>query len=133
MQADPIALAGLGLTMEDVRLALAASTVDQPKGSVNVGSKTALTVNSNDQLLHAADYQNLVISYVNGAPVRLHEVAHVYDGVENDRAAAWTDGVRSVLMIIRRQPGANIIETNDRVKALLLELAHVFAERRRGE
>ncbi|HVY47869.1 MAG TPA: multidrug efflux RND transporter permease subunit [Minicystis sp.] len=121
VQLDPEALAGVGLGTSDVRAALASSTVDQPKGKVS-GSARASTIGANDQLLGAAAYKDLVIAYKDGAPVRLSDVADVFDDVENDQVAAWTSGVRSVLMIIRRQPGANIIETNERVKAVLPQL-----------
>src|SRR5262249_53821634 len=81
------------------------------------------SVAANDQLMHAVDFKQVVVAYRNGAPVRLADVADVLDDVENNRAAAFTDGVRSVLVIIRRQPGANIIDVIDRVKALLPSLA----------
>src|SRR5262249_19161929 len=122
VQADPEALAGVGLSMADVRNALAKATVDQPKGALVGPSKTAV-VAANDQLIGAAAFKPLIIAYHNGAPVRLSDVAEVIDDVENNRVAAWTNGVRSVLVIVRRQPGANIIETNERVRALLPALA----------
>ncbi len=122
VQVDPAALAGMGLGMDDVRAALARATVDQPKGSLS-GPARSHAIAANDQLLHARDYAPLVISYVNGSPVRLGDVADVLDGVENDRVAAWTDARRSILLIIRRQPGANIIDVIERVKALLPSLA----------
>ncbi len=122
VQADPRTLAGMGLTLADIRTALTRQTVNQPKGSLD-GAVNAITLDANDQLLGAAAYKPLIINYANGSAVRLNDVAKVFDDVENNRLAAWTNGVRSVLVIIRRQPGANIIETNDRVKALLPELA----------
>ena len=122
VQADPQALAGLSLSLEDVRTALANSTVDQPKGAVS-GAIQMRTVAANDQLLKAKDFAPLVIAYRNGAPVRLQDVARVVDSVENERVAAWADQQRAVLIIIRRQPGANIIDVIERVKALLPQLA----------
>ena len=122
VQVDPQALAGLGLSMDDVRNALSTSTVDQPKGAVSDGSRLH-TLAVNDQLLRAKDFAPLVISYQNGAAVRLSDVARVIDSVENERVAAWADGQRAVLIIIRRQPGANIIDVIDRVKSLLPQLA----------
>jgi len=122
VQADPQALAGLSLSLEDVRAALANSTVDQPKGAVS-GSAQMRTLAANDQLLKAKDFAPLVIAYRNGAPVRLSDVARVIDSVENERVAAWADSQRAVLIIIRRQPGANIIDVIERVKALLPQLS----------
>jgi hydrophobe/amphiphile efflux-1 (HAE1) family protein len=122
VQADPVALAGRGLTLEDVRTTLAQSTVARPKGVLS-GPARAQAIAVNDQLVRAADYVPIVIAYRNGAPVRLGEVARVFESVENERVAAWTDGRRSVLMIIRRQPGANIIEVIDRIQELLPSLA----------
>jgi multidrug efflux pump subunit AcrB len=122
VQADPEALAGVGLSLEDVRNTLAQSTLDSPKGALS-GKLEARTLAANDQLLRAAAYKPLVLTYANVAPVRLEDVAEVTDSVENERLAGWTDGVRSVLIIVRRQPGANIIDVIARVKALLPQLA----------
>jgi hydrophobe/amphiphile efflux-1 (HAE1) family protein len=122
VQVDPQALAGMGLTLEDVRTALATSTVDQPKGALSDANRLH-TLAANDQLLRAKDFAPLVIAYKDGAAVRLLDVANVIDSVENERVAGWADGQRAVLLIIRRQPGANIIEVIERVKALLPQLA----------
>ncbi len=121
VQVDPVVLAGIGLSLEDVRNVLAVATVDQPKGSLS-GSMQAATIGANDQLFGAAAYRPLVLAYKDGAAVRLQDVATVFDDVENARLAAWADGKRAVLIIIRRQPGANIIETNDRINAVLPSL-----------
>jgi hydrophobe/amphiphile efflux-1 (HAE1) family protein len=122
VQVDPSALAGLGLGLEDVRAVLSQATVDQPKGSL-VGPDRAEAIGANDQLFGAAAFRSLVLSTTpDGSVVRLSDVARVYDDVENNRVAAWTNGRRSVLLIIRRQPGANIIETCDRVRSLLPSL-----------
>jgi hydrophobic/amphiphilic exporter-1 (mainly G- bacteria), HAE1 family len=121
VQVDPDALAGLGLGFEDVRAALAASTVDMPKGSLQ-GPRQALSIAANDQLGRAATFRPLVVAYRNGAAVRLDDVAEVKDDVENNRIAGWIDGQRGVVMLIRRQPGANIIDVIDRVKQLLPQL-----------
>ena len=118
VQVDQEALAGHGLSMEDVRNALAASTSNQPKGRLT-GSNLTYNIAATDQLLTAADYQPLVVSYQNGATIRLGDVAKVFDDVEDDRLAGWIDGQRCVLMIIRRQPGANILETIEGVKKAL--------------
>ncbi len=121
VQADPRALAGIGVSLEDVRSVLSRATVDQPKGALN-GPAQLRSIAANDQLLHAKDYRPIVVTYRNGAPVRLGDVANVIDDVENNRIAGWIDGRRAVVMIIRRQPGANIIDTIERVKALVPKL-----------
>jgi hydrophobe/amphiphile efflux-1 (HAE1) family protein len=119
---DPTALAGVGLGMTDVQAAIASATSNQPKGGFS-GSAQSSSIASNAQLTNAAGWGPLVIGLNNGSPVRLQDVAKVTDDVENQRAAAWTDGERTVLLIIRRQPGANIIEVIERTKKLLPEIA----------
>jgi hydrophobe/amphiphile efflux-1 (HAE1) family protein len=126
VQADPEALVGVGLGLADVRAAVAAATVNQPKGSLGGGGKSVI-LSTNDQLTRADDYRPLIISYKNGAAVRLGDVAQVIDSVENTRNAAWSGSGRAVLIIIRRQPGANIIEVIERVKALLPNLSHAIS------
>jgi hydrophobe/amphiphile efflux-1 (HAE1) family protein len=121
VQADPAALAGAGLSLEGVRSVLAQATLDQPKGAV-AGAEQTYAIAANDQLLSAAAYRPIIVGYSNGAPVRLGDVATVRDSVENTRVAGWIDGQRAVLMIIRRQPGANILEVIDRVRAILPDL-----------
>ncbi|HET7753523.1 MAG TPA: multidrug efflux RND transporter permease subunit [Anaeromyxobacteraceae bacterium] len=121
VQVDPLSLAGAGLGLEDVRAALAQATVDQPKGSLS-GPRSTQAIAANDQLLRAAEFRPLVVAYRNGAPVRLQDVATVQDSVENTRIAGWADGRRAVIMLVRRQPGANIIDVIERVKALLPQL-----------
>jgi hydrophobe/amphiphile efflux-1 (HAE1) family protein len=122
VQADAAALAGLGLSLEDARAVLATATVNSPKGSLS-GSERVHTISANDQLFRAEEYQQLFLAYQNGAPVRLRDVASVIEGVENDRLAAWVDNTRCVLVVIRRQPGANIIEVVDRIRRMLPMLA----------
>jgi hydrophobe/amphiphile efflux-1 (HAE1) family protein len=122
VQVDPVAAAGVGLSLEDVRATLASATLDSPKGSLS-GAMQTRTLAANDQLLKAAPYRNLILTYQNGSPVRLSDIAKITDSVENERVAAWIDGKRAVLCIIRRQPGANIIDVIERVKALLPQLA----------
>ncbi|GAP65319.1 cation/multidrug efflux pump [Mizugakiibacter sediminis] len=121
VQVNPAALSNLGLTLEDVRQALVQANVNGPKGTLN-GAVQSYTIGSNDQLASAAEYQDIIIAYRNNAPVRLGDVAQVVDGVENDQLAAWADGTPAVLLDIRRQPGANIVETVARVRAMLPEL-----------
>jgi hydrophobe/amphiphile efflux-1 (HAE1) family protein len=122
VQVDPAALAGLGLGLEDVRQVLAQSTIDQPKGGV-AGDSQAHAILADDQLFGAAAFEKIILTTKNGAVVRLRDVARVVDDVENNRVAAWTNGKRSVTLLIRRQPGANIIETIERVKKLLPTLS----------
>jgi multidrug efflux pump len=122
VQVDPAVLAGLGLGLEDVRAVLSQATVDQPKGAL-AGAHQAQSIASNDQLAGAQGFRDLVVSYKGNAAVRLGDVAQVIDDVENNRVAAWTNGTRSVSLLIRRQPGANIIEVIDRIKRMLPSLA----------
>ena len=125
IQANPTSLSSLGLTMEDVRTAVAASNVNQAKGSFD-GSQQAYTIGADDRLLSSDEYRPLVIAYRNGAPVRLSDVASVIDDVENVNQAAWMNRVPAVIVNIQRQPGANVIEVADRVKALLPQLQSVL-------
>jgi multidrug efflux pump len=121
VQVDPEALAGTGLTLEDVRAALVAANVNQPKGNID-GPRQAYTLATNDQLYKADSFRPLVIAYANGAPVRLADVAAVVDGVENAQLAGWANDKRAIILNIQRQPGANVIQVADRVKALLPQL-----------
>jgi hydrophobe/amphiphile efflux-1 (HAE1) family protein len=118
---DPQALAGTGLGMEDVRTVIQSQTANGPKGAVS-GELTAAAVAANDQRQDAASWRDLVIRYSAGAPLRLSDVAHVYDGVENDRAAGWSNQDRVVLLIVRRQPGANILEVIEAVRKIVPQL-----------
>jgi hydrophobe/amphiphile efflux-1 (HAE1) family protein len=118
---DPAAIASFGLGLEDVRAALMANNVNAPKGSFD-GPRQNYTINANDQILSAAEYRPVIIAYRNGSPVRLGDIGEVVDNVENVRLAAWVGSQPSVILDIQRQPGANIIETADRVKALLPRL-----------
>ena len=122
VQVDPVALAGVGLSLTDVQNVISKETVDQPKGSFT-GAQRAETIAANDQLLKADQYKQLVLNTSKGQVVRLSDVANVFDDVENQRVAGWTDGQRAVLVIVFRQPDANIIETSDRVQKLLPVLA----------
>ncbi len=121
VQVNPAQLANLGLTMEDVRSALTQANVNAPKGTLN-GKTQSYSIGTNDQLTDAAEYKNTIISYKNNAPVRLKDVASVVDGVENDQLAAWANGKPAVLLDIRRQPGANIVQTVQQIRAILPEL-----------
>ena len=125
VQVDPGKLANLGLTMEDVRSALTQANVNAAKGSLN-GAVQTYEIGTNDQLQSASDYARTIIAYKNGAPVKLSDVAAVIEGVENDQLAAWANGEPAVLLDIRRQPGANIINTVDQIEQTLPSLRAVL-------
>jgi len=125
IQVNPAQLSNMGLTMEALRSALTETNVNAPKGSLN-GKTQSYSIGTNDQLSSAADYRDTIISYKNGAPVRLSDVAQVVDGVENDQLAAWADGKPAVLLEIRRQPGANIVQTVEQIRTILPQLQAVL-------
>ncbi|KGD72208.1 multidrug transporter [Tatumella morbirosei] len=112
------ALAALGLTSEDVRTAIDNGNVNTAKGSLD-GPERAITLSANDQLQSAEDYRQLIISYRNNAPVRLGDVATVTQGAENQWLGAWSNGQAAIILNVLRQPGANIIDTADNIRALL--------------
>ena len=121
IQVNPTALSAYGITLEEVRTAIAQANVNQAKGNFD-GPHQAFTIAANDQLLSSDQYRPLVIAYHNGAPVHLSDVATIIDDVENVRQAAWMNEVPAVIVNIQRQPGANIIAVVDRVKDLLPQL-----------
>ncbi|MCU0973080.1 MAG: MdtB/MuxB family multidrug efflux RND transporter permease subunit [Burkholderiales bacterium] len=121
VQANPKALAAHGLTLEDVRTAVAAANVNKAKGSFD-GAQRSYIIDANDQLRSAAEYKGIVVAYRNGAPIYLSDVADVIEDAENVRLAAWMNDVPAVILNIQRQPGANVIEVVDRVKRLLPQL-----------
>ncbi|TAK78205.1 MAG: multidrug efflux RND transporter permease subunit [Gammaproteobacteria bacterium] len=121
IQVNPMALSAYHLNLEDLRSVINTANVNAAKGSFD-GPSLAYTINANDQLLSAADYRPLIISYNNGAPVRVSDVAQVTDGAENVMLAAWMNSTPAVIMNIQRQPGANVIDVANRVKALLTQL-----------
>src|SRR5881275_1370504 len=118
IQANPTALASYGLSLEDLRAAMAQANVDQAKGVID-GARQSYTIGANDQLFSSEQYKPIVIAYRNGAPVRLSDVANVIDGTENKQLAAWMNLTPAVIVNIQRQPGANIISVVDRIKKLL--------------
>ncbi|MGH8305919.1 MAG: efflux RND transporter permease subunit, partial [Steroidobacteraceae bacterium] len=118
VELNPSALFKYGIGLEDVRAALAAANANTPKGSIDVGGQR-YQIYTNDQATQSSQYRNLVIAYRNGAAVRLSDVAEILDSVENVRHLGLSNGRSAVLVILYRQPGANIIDTVDRVKALL--------------
>ncbi|MGZ6135425.1 MAG: efflux RND transporter permease subunit, partial [Myxococcaceae bacterium] len=122
VQVDPEAAAGVNLTLADVRQVLTGASVNRPTGSMG-GELQSTTLATNDQLFRADQYRELLLTQTPAGTVRLGDVAKVEDSVQNTRVAGWTNGVRSVLIIVRRQPGANIIDTVERIKTLLPTLA----------
>jgi len=121
IQANPTALASYGLSLEDLRTSLGAANVDQAKGTFD-GAHQAYTIGANDQLISSDSYKPIIVAYRNGAPVRLTDVATVFDGTENTKQAAWANKNPAVILNIQRQPGANIIAVVDRVEKLLPQL-----------
>jgi len=121
IQANPTALASYGLSLEDLRTALGNANVNQAKGNLD-GPRQAFTIWANDQLLTSESYKPIVITYKNGAPVRIMDVATVIDSAENVKQAAWENETPAVIVNIQRQPGANIINVVDRIQTLLPQL-----------
>ena len=121
VELNPTALTKYGIGLESVRAALAAANANSPKGAIEVGERR-FQLYANDQATTAEQYRDLIIAWRNGAPVRLSEVAEVIDSTENIRNEGQANGKRSVLVIIYKQPNANIIETVDRIKELMPEL-----------
>ncbi|WP_313598716.1 MdtB/MuxB family multidrug efflux RND transporter permease subunit [Pseudomonas sp.] len=118
IKVNPEALAANGLNLSDVRTLIAASNVNQPKGNFDGPTRVSM-LDANDQLVSPQQYAELILAYNNGAPLRLKDVAQIVDGAENERLAAWANLNQAVLLNIQRQPGANVIEVVDRIKALL--------------
>ena len=121
IQVNPKALAAYGLSLDDVRTAIANANTNQAKGSFD-GPTRASTIDANDQLKTADEYQRLIIAYKNGAPIRVQDVADAVEAAENSRLAAWADATPAIILNIQRQPGTNVIEVVDRVKKLLPSL-----------
>ncbi|MGZ3312458.1 MAG: efflux RND transporter permease subunit, partial [Xanthobacteraceae bacterium] len=121
VQVDPAKLVAKGLSLEDVRSQIAITTVDSPKGNID-GQKRAYTIYANDQLLDAKDWNDVIIAYRNGGPLRIRDIGQAVAGPEDMKQAAWADGKRGVFLVIFKQPGANVIETVDRIKAQLPRL-----------
>ena len=121
IQANDKALAAYGLSLDDLRTAIAAANINQPKGMFDGPTRSAI-IDNNDQLRTAEEYQNLVVAYRNNAPVFLREVAKAVDAAENVKLAAWANNTAAVIVNIQRQPGANVIEVVDRIKQQLPRL-----------
>ncbi|WP_283149972.1 efflux RND transporter permease subunit [Silvimonas soli] len=134
IQVDPARLSAMGMSLEDVRTVIATTTVNQPKGTVD-GDKQSFTVYTNDQLLKASPWNEMVLAYKNGAPVRVRDIGVAVDAPENTKLAGWAyagkavdpaatilSGQHSIVLAITKQPGANVIETVERIKAALPRL-----------
>ena len=119
---NPMALASYGLSLDQVRQSIAATNVNQPKGSFD-GPTRSTMLDANDQIRSVEDYRKLILTWQNGAPLRLGDVATIIDGAEDRFLAAWANGQPAVLLNVQRQPGANVIEVTDRVRELLPQLA----------
>jgi HAE1 family hydrophobic/amphiphilic exporter-1 len=121
IQLDPAKLVAKNLSLEDVRSQLAITTVNAPKGSID-GEVRSYTIYANDQLTAADKWNDVIIAYRNGAPLRIRDIGQAISGPEDVKKAAWASGKRGVFLIIFKQPGANVIETVDRIKAELPRL-----------
>jgi hydrophobic/amphiphilic exporter-1 (mainly G- bacteria), HAE1 family len=121
VQIDPAKLVAKGLALEDVRAQIVATTVDSPKGNID-GEKRAYTIYANDQLLDAEKWNDVIIAYRNGGPLRIKDIGRAVTGPEDAKQAAWANGKRGVFLVVYKQPGANVIETVDKIKSLLPRL-----------
>ena len=121
VQVDPGRLAAMGLTLEDVRQLLITATVDAPKGTID-GPQRAFALYANDQLSKAEQVNDVILAWRNGAPIRVRDVGEAVDGPENARLAGWQQGKRGIQLFVFKQPGANVIDTVERIKAALPQL-----------
>jgi HAE1 family hydrophobic/amphiphilic exporter-1 len=121
IQIDPAKLVAKGLSLEDVRNQIAITTVDSPKGNID-GDTRSYTIYANDQLLESKDWNDVIIAYRNGGPLRIRDIGQAVSGPEDVKQAAWADGKRGVFLVIFKQPGANVIDTVDKIKAQLPRL-----------
>jgi HAE1 family hydrophobic/amphiphilic exporter-1 len=121
VQIDPAKLVAKGLSLEDVRAQIVLTTVDSPKGNID-GATRAYTIYANDQLLDADKWNDVIIAYRNGGPLRIKDIGRAVTGPEDAKQAAWANGKRGVFLVVYKQPGANVIETVDKIKSLLPRL-----------
>src|SRR3954453_2794550 len=121
VQVDPAKLAAMGMTLEDVRGVLVNATVNAPKGTIDTAQKS-FTIYNNDQLTKAAEYEDVILAWRNGAPVRVRDIGQAIDGPENQLLAAWQNGKKGIILMVFKQPGANVIDTVERIKAALPRL-----------
>ena len=121
VQIDPAKLVAKGLSLEDVRAQIAITTVDSPKGNID-GDTRAYTIYANDQLTASKDWNDVIIAYRNGGPLRIRDIGQAVTGPEDAKQAAWANGKRGVFLVVYKQPGANVIDTVDKIKATLPRL-----------
>jgi hydrophobic/amphiphilic exporter-1 (mainly G- bacteria), HAE1 family len=121
VQVDPAKLVAKGLSLEDVRNQISIVTVDSPKGNID-GEKRAFTIYANDQMLDSKDWNDVIVAYRNGGPLRIRDIGQAVTGPEDAKQAAWANGKRGVFLVVYKQPGANVIETVDKIKSLLPRL-----------
>ena len=121
IQLDPAKIASLGLALEDVRTQIVDATADAPKGTFD-GAQQSFAVYDNDQILAAAPWNDIIVAYRSGAPVRIRDIGRAVDGPEDTKLAAWANGTRCILLAVYKQPGANVIDTVNQVRAALPHL-----------
>ena len=121
VQVDPAKLVAKGLSLEDVRNQIAITTVDSPKGNID-GETRAYTIYANDQLLDSKDWNDVIVAYRNGGPLRIRDIGTAVTGPEDAKQAAWANGKRGVFLVVFKQPGANVIDTVDKIKSTLPRL-----------
>jgi HAE1 family hydrophobic/amphiphilic exporter-1 len=121
VQIDPAKLVAKGLSLEDIRSQIAITTVDSPKGNID-GATRAYTIYANDQLLDPMAWNDVIVAYRNGGPLRIRDIGRAVSGPEDMKQAAWADGKRGVFLVIFKQPGANVIDTVNKIKAQLPRL-----------
>ena len=131
VEVDPNKLASYGLAMSNLQSVLSLQNSDLAKGQITNGT-TSMDIVANDQISHAEEYKPIVVGYKNGAAIRLQDVADVIDSVQNTRTAGYFDGKRAVVIIIFRQPGANIIQTVQRIYNELPSVSASYPERDQG-
>ena len=124
IQVDPVKLAAVGLQLEDVANLITTATVDSPQGAIT-GSHQNYTIYDNDQLLTAKPWNDVIVAYKNGAPIRIRDIGVAVDGPENTQVAGYQNGKPGVLLLIYKEPGTNVIDAVNRVKAVL---PHIMAE-----
>ncbi len=121
IQLDPAKLVAKGLSLEDVRTPLSVTTVDNPKGTI-MGPVRSYTIYTNDQLIHSKDWNDVIVAFRDGAPLRVRDIGQAITGPQDTTQAAWADGERGLVVVVYKQPGANVIDTVDRIKAELPRL-----------
>ena len=121
VQIDPAKLVEKNLQLEDVRQQIGVATVDGPKGNI-LGASQSFTIFDNDQLTKAEEWNNIILAYRDGAPVRVRDIGQAVNGPADDTQAAWGNGKRDVFLVIFKQPGANVIKTVARIKLMMTHL-----------